>query len=243
MTDLSLTSPIRPVTSAHAHKLFLRGLIVSVLYIFLLSAYAWSMRQVMFGLKPDEFATFLSGVFAPLAFLWLVLGFRQQGDELQNSARALYLQGEELRNSVEQQRQLVEVQREQLVAERETREVEERRVREQSQPRLRLNANGSVHSNGAGRYSFSLTNVGPTCSDVVLAAEEHDVQGRSATLGIGSYVTIEVEHANNSELAAFHVRADYLDSQGHPGIARFHVPLTGPEGQRGYGAPQTVSAP
>jgi hypothetical protein len=40
----------------------------------------------MLAMKPEEFATFLSGVFAPLAFLWLVLGFRQQGDELKNSA-------------------------------------------------------------------------------------------------------------------------------------------------------------
>jgi len=64
-------------------------------------------------MKPDEFATFLAGVFGPLAFLWLVLGFFQQGAELRHSADALWLQGQELQNSVEQQRNLVEVTREQ----------------------------------------------------------------------------------------------------------------------------------
>ena len=243
MTNFAPLSPIPPVTSKLAHKLFIKGLIVSILYISVLGAYAWFMREAMFEMTPAEFATFLSGVFAPLAFLWLVLGFRQQGDELQNSARALYLQGEELRNSVEQQRQLVEVQREQLNAERETRETEDRRIREQSQPRLRLGGGGSMHSGGVGRYMFSLTNVGPTCSDVVLAAEEHDVQARSATLGIGSYVAIEIERADNGDWTPFHIRADYLDSQGHPGVARFLVPITGQEGQHAFGAPQAVSEP
>jgi len=241
MTNLESTSALLPVTPAHAHKLFIRGLIVSAVYIASLSVYALVVRKAMFAMKPDEFATFLSGVFAPLAFLWLVLGFRQQGDELQNSARALYLQGEELRNSVEQQRQLVEVQRQQLVAERETREAEERHIREQSQPRLRLNGGGSIHSGGAGKYTFRLINVGPTCSDVVLAAEEHDVQARSATLGIGSHVAVEVVHADKSELAPFHVRADYLDSQGHPGIARFRIPVTEQVERRAYGIPEAVS--
>jgi hypothetical protein len=65
-------------------------------------------------MEPNELGDFLAGCFAPLAFLWLVLGFFQQGDELRNSVAALHLQGEELRNSVEQQKQLVEVTREQL---------------------------------------------------------------------------------------------------------------------------------
>lgn len=241
MTNLEPTSALPPTTPANAHKLFVRGLVVSAAYIALLSVYAWAMRKVMWSMKPDEFATFLSGIFAPLAFLWLVLGFRQQGDELQNSARALYLQGEELRNSVEQQRQLVEVQRQQLVAEREAREAEDRHIREQSQPRLRLNGGGSIHSGGAGKYTFRLINVGPTCSDVVLAAEEHDVQARSATLGVGSHVAIAVEHADKSDLAPFHVRVDYLDSQGHPGTARFRVPVKEHGEQRAYGEPEAVS--
>jgi hypothetical protein len=83
-------------------------------YLALFAIYALFEWQALLAMKPNEFADFLAGCFAPLAFLWLVLGFFQQGEELRNSVAALKLQGEELRNSVEQQRQLVEVTREQL---------------------------------------------------------------------------------------------------------------------------------
>lgn len=77
---------------------------------------------------PNEAGDFLAGAFSPLAFLWLVLGYFQQGEELKNSADALWLQGEELRNSVTQQRELVEVTKEQLAHEREALAAEERRL-------------------------------------------------------------------------------------------------------------------
>lgn len=59
------------------------------------------------GLRPNEVGDFLAGVFGPLAFLWLVFGYYQQGEELKHSVKALKLQAEELRNSVEQQREMV----------------------------------------------------------------------------------------------------------------------------------------
>ena len=70
------------------------------------------------GLKPNEVGDFLAGVFGPLAFLWLVFGYYQQGEELKHSVEALKLQAEELRNSVEQQRELVEVSREAIAFEK-----------------------------------------------------------------------------------------------------------------------------
>jgi hypothetical protein len=52
--------------------------------------------------KSDEIGTFLSGWLAPVGFLWLVLGFIQQGFELRQNAAALRLQASELKQSVEQ---------------------------------------------------------------------------------------------------------------------------------------------
>ena len=66
----------------------------------------------------NELGDFLAGAFGPLAFFWLVLGFMQQGKELQNSVDALNLQARELAASVEQQAELVAVTRETLEAER-----------------------------------------------------------------------------------------------------------------------------
>jgi len=62
-------------------------------------------------LQANEWGDLFGGLFAPVAFFWLVLGFIQQGRELQLSTQMLRLQAEELRQSVEQQRELVEVSR------------------------------------------------------------------------------------------------------------------------------------
>lgn len=76
----------------------------------------------------NEWGDFMAGFFAPLAFMWLVLGYFQQGEELRQNTEALKLQAEELRssnealrlqaeelkNSVEQQRASVGLMREKM---------------------------------------------------------------------------------------------------------------------------------
>ena len=51
---------------------------------------------------PPSVGSFLEGAFAPLAFLWLVVGFFLQREELQRSSRAIDLQYEEMRRATEQ---------------------------------------------------------------------------------------------------------------------------------------------
>jgi hypothetical protein len=158
--------PVAAVSVNHARRLFVRGIVVSVLYVVGLTIYSAFVWRNMLAMKPDEFATFLSGVFAPLAFLWLVLGFRQQGDELQNSARALWLQGEELRNSVEQQRQLVEVSREQLNSELEDRLRAEAEADRAAQPQLLMPSPRGAFMGLERHFDVILLSSGPTCSNI-----------------------------------------------------------------------------
>lgn len=105
--------------------------------------YIYSNAPNFDALAPNEIGEFAAGVFAPLAFLWLVLGFFQQGEELRNSGRALWLQGQELQNSVEQQRELVRVTREQLQFES-TMVEQQRQETRNAQPILRLVQSGSM---------------------------------------------------------------------------------------------------
>jgi hypothetical protein len=51
---------------------------------------------------PPAVGNFLEGAFAPLAFLWLVIGFFLQREELQRSTRAIDLQYEEMRRATAQ---------------------------------------------------------------------------------------------------------------------------------------------
>ena len=50
---------------------------------------------------PPSVGGFLEGAFAPLAFLWLVVGFFLQREELQRSSRAINLQYREMRRATE----------------------------------------------------------------------------------------------------------------------------------------------
>lgn len=50
---------------------------------------------------PPSVGGFLEGAFAPLAFLWLVIGFFLQREELQRSSRAIDLQYQEMRRTAE----------------------------------------------------------------------------------------------------------------------------------------------
>ena len=69
----------------------------------------------------NELGDALAGIFAPVAFLWLVLGYVQQGKQLEQNTkaleqqeRALRLQIDEVRESVKQQIEMNEIQRQML---------------------------------------------------------------------------------------------------------------------------------
>lgn len=64
---------------------------------------------------------FLAGIFAPIAFFWLILGYIQQGKQLDQNTRALeqqekalQLQINEMKESVKQQKELSKIQNEQI---------------------------------------------------------------------------------------------------------------------------------
>lgn len=147
-------------------RLFWFGAAVSGVWIaggVILGALHW---KAFAKLEPNEWGDFFSGVFAPMAFLWLVLGFMQQGKELKLSTDALRLQAEELRNSVEQQRDLVEVSRKQFEASLEALSWEKAKEHEASQPRFTFGVQGASQTGGVTSFEVRFTNEGATASDV-----------------------------------------------------------------------------
>ncbi len=60
-------------------------------------------------MSPNEVGDFLAGFFSPVALMWLVFGYFQQGEELRLNTEAIKLQVKELNLSVEQQKELVKV--------------------------------------------------------------------------------------------------------------------------------------
>jgi Tfp pilus assembly protein PilE len=92
------------------------GIVVTLVYAGGIGWLLWGRAAELLTLAPNNLGDFLAGVFGPLAVLWLVLGYFQQGIELRQNVEALRLQAAELKNSVEQQTQLVQVSRAQLNA-------------------------------------------------------------------------------------------------------------------------------
>lgn len=153
---------------------------LSILGFVLTAAYVWLLYFIFDGriveslsMKPNEIGDLLAGMFGPLAILWLILGFFQQGTELRQNTAALKLQEEalkaqvtELNRSVEQQRELVRISQTQLHNELEkTRQEKSDRV-EAVQPRIAINAeNISGHGNGHAVHA-EIINVGMLATDI-----------------------------------------------------------------------------
>ncbi|MGO4608371.1 hypothetical protein AB4142_18720 [Variovorax sp. 2RAF20] len=142
---------------------FIAGVAISAVWI---AAAAWIVATQEHPTKLNEWGDFIAGFSAPLAFLWLVLGYMQQGEELRHSTQALKLQAEELKNSVEQQSQLVAVSREQVRVDLEVIAEERERRRIMALPKFVAERLGSVESSGIKRHNLKFTNVGQTATEV-----------------------------------------------------------------------------
>lgn len=200
----------------------LLGIGLTAAYLLSLAAYMASDWPAFSVMKPGEWGNFLGGAFAPLAFLWLVLGFLQQGEELRHSADALWLQGEELQHSVEQQRQLVDVTREQLRFESTMLEQQREEIARNAQPILRLRQTGSMGgSEGTRVYDFSLLNHGKPCTEVKIDVEAKSKMETSA-LPSGSKFDFNLE-LSSKEVPPFRIRVDYLDERLLSGTKTFIV--------------------
>jgi hypothetical protein len=205
---------------------FTFGIVASGMYVLGFLIYVWVRSDSILALKPNEFAEFLAGVFGPLAFLWLVLGFLQQGDELRNSAEALRLQEEELHNLVEQQSQLVEVTKEQFIHERERAEAAEREAARLAQPTLVLRGGSSRSSDGRLLKQYFLENVGTTCTDLRIDFGGLRSDVRIAALANGESRPYELAF----EMGVFkstQMKVHYRDARGQQGTEIFTLKKTG----------------
>lgn len=111
--------------------------------------------QTLRSMDLNEVGDFLAGAFGPVAILWLVLGFFQQGIELRQGTDALRLQAKELSNSVEQQIELVATQKASLV-----------NYERSLEPLLKMNVVDAGMDDGGFYVSLNIGNTGEYCDCV-----------------------------------------------------------------------------
>ena len=205
------------------------GLAGTVLYAIMLLCYLGRWKS-LFDLEPEKFGSFLSGAVGPLALFWLVLGFFQQGSELKHSVRALWLQSEELRNSVEQQKALVAVAREQIEHERSEREYSQREVERLAQPIFGIQFNGGQSSGDMHEFDFLIANAGATCTNVKLT-EADKSHGEAATLAAGDGLSVRFRFESGEPIRERILTINYTDGLGVDKEQMFIFPLVEKNGQ------------
>ncbi|MCL6234326.1 hypothetical protein M5F03_03950 [Acinetobacter sp. ANC 5579] len=101
------------------------GISITVVWFLVIGLFCVQNNFVFTNRELNSLGDFLAGIFAPVAFLWLILGYLQQGKQLDQNTKALeqqekalQLQIEEMKNGLEQQKQLVQTQKEQQLEQR-----------------------------------------------------------------------------------------------------------------------------
>lgn len=94
------------------------GISISLVYIGAIVWLRWPFPLSTLKAMPlNELGDFLAGVFGPLTLFWLILGFLLQREELRQNTKALNMQAEELKESVNQYKQMVAISQKQVEAE------------------------------------------------------------------------------------------------------------------------------
>lgn len=154
---------------ADERKIFRVGVLLSATFLIALLIYCAVVWPSFKEMDPNEFGDFLAGVFGPLALLWVVLGFLQQGEELRDSRHALLLQAEELRLSVKAQNEMAQAAWEQLSLDREGFLAAKAKELE---PVLVLFGAGSGSGGGKKYYRFNLKNHGALAQKIIISVDK-----------------------------------------------------------------------
>lgn len=213
------------------------GWIGALFTITYLGGLAWLTRgrwEKVQELPLNELGDFLAGAFGPLAILWLVLGYFQQGIELRQNSSALHLQAEELKNSVEQQKQLVQASQEQLIADRAKMEMqksihEEARLESirQAQPILsfthdvhQISIDGRVNS-----YIVRILNSGlqPCTYFRIISKESGTTICQLDIFGSGAYAKFSIRTSDLNLNKIMEMEILFIDALGHKRIKELKI--------------------
>jgi len=162
------------------------GIGFSALYLLGIYVVASYKHADFAALKLNELGDFLAGVFAPLALLWLVIGYFQQGDELRQNSEALLLQAKELNQAAEHAGGMLEVARQEheltiktlnaehqdrIERETQAREAEEKARKKRIQPIFGFDS-AEFHID---RAEVDMKNHGQRCSDFSISIPSNEL--------------------------------------------------------------------
>ena len=210
---------------------------LTIVYLVGITALTWGRIATLSAMPLNEIGDFFAGAFGPVAFLWLVLGYLQQGDglrlstkalelqadELRQGTEALLLQAQELKNSVEQQSIMAAAATQQIEAQKEALEIQLREADNLHRARFAFGSSSKSGGNSVGgKISTSLDVIckGTDAFDVVFRLEPP-----IGALEVGRFDSIHKTRACSIPLAFVNSAEDIvgtiaLDYKGSDGRAR-----------------------
>lgn len=194
------------------------GLALTSVYLVIVLGLAVYAQSGFLNMKPNEWGDFLAGIFGPLALLWVVLGFLQQGAELRYSRDALLLQAKELKASVDAQNNMGEAAWASVHVERDAQaRAEATRIRNQ-QPILIVQSGGFTYqSTGVLETRLSITNSGRDCFRVsfALGDETLNFHPRSVSqISEGTTLVLAAQTNPGANIRDCSFLIDFMDVEG-----------------------------
>jgi hypothetical protein len=194
------------------------GYVIGVVWLF-----GWEFAQIK-SMKPNEIGDFLTGVFGPLAILWLILGYFQQGIELRQNTQALKLQAEELKNSAAEQRELVSTTRAQLKAERDHLALRREEFERTVLPSFVFTGLGSVTKAEGATYQIHVRNLGAITGNVRFVPMPPFARLSPVDIPVfmsGQEHILEFQFEDGHPRTSDRLRITFRDSAGRLGNAEF----------------------
>lgn len=136
------------------------GLTLTAVWFLGVVALVWWKRGDLATMQLNTIGDFLAGAVSPVAFLWIIIGYFQQGEELRQNTKALELQYQELQNAVQEYRQMAEASKRQVDLLEATHREQSEADKRDSELNLRVIGDkaGSKVA-GAQQYTVSLRNI------------------------------------------------------------------------------------
>lgn len=160
------------------------GVVASAIWVVSFCGFSLLLGEVgssLLDMSPNEFGDWAAGLTAPLAFLWLVLGYLQQGEELRATVHALHLQEQalqhqvlELKQSVEQQAAVAEATRRQAELAERASAINLRTMLVGHQPQFIFDR---AINNGSHRIQLDIRNIGAPCHDLEATVDDNGSVG------------------------------------------------------------------
>ena len=151
------------------------GIAISVAWVSGFSILLYCKRGTLAALELNQWGDFFAGAVAPLAFLWLVLGYIQQGEELRLNTEALKAQHDELKRQVNETARLAAQAERQAMASESLADVSRTELARSHQRELAAAQPNLEPQGGSGTpptYVLRVANFGATVTDLALSQRD-----------------------------------------------------------------------